>query len=155
MATRFSTGLRNALLVTGSVKSVLAGGEIRGFTGSQPASADKAETGTPLITYTLASGDHTAGETTNGINFDTATDGVLSKDADETWSGKGKETGTIGWFRFYDKNVVTGESTTAVRYDGSVTITGGGGQLLLSSVSIVANATSTIDGFTYTQPASA
>lgn len=60
MAVRLSTYLRNYMLGIGSLKRVLQGGEIRIFTGSQPSSADNAETGTLLVTLTSSSGARTA-----------------------------------------------------------------------------------------------
>jgi hypothetical protein len=60
MAVRLSTYARNFLLNFGSLKQLLSGGEVRIFTGSQPASADDAETGTELVTLTSSSGSRTA-----------------------------------------------------------------------------------------------
>lgn len=59
MALRISTGLRNHLLSGGSLKAALQGGRIEIYTGTQPASADDAATGTLLVTITDASGAHT------------------------------------------------------------------------------------------------
>src|SRR5688572_30209971 len=60
MALRISKGLRNFLLVGGSLKHAFAGGKLLLYTGSQPADADAAVSGTLLNTYTDASGAHTA-----------------------------------------------------------------------------------------------
>lgn len=59
MALRFSTRLRNYILSRGSLKQALTGGAIKIFTGSQPAAADDAETGTLLVTLTKSSGSRT------------------------------------------------------------------------------------------------
>ena len=61
MTARFSTGLRNFVASGGgSYKDALQGGKIKIYTGSQPASADDAPTGTLLVTITDASGAHTS-----------------------------------------------------------------------------------------------
>lgn len=60
MTLRLSTALRNYMNSVGSVKNALQGGKLKIYTGSQPASADAAPTGTLLVTITAASGAHTA-----------------------------------------------------------------------------------------------
>lgn len=60
MAIRISTALRNMVAGYVPYKRVLTGGELRIFTGSQPTSADDAQTGTLLVTLTAASGARTA-----------------------------------------------------------------------------------------------
>ena len=60
MTARYSTGLRNFVARSGSYKDALQGGKIKIYTGSQPASADDAPTGTLLVTITDASGAHTS-----------------------------------------------------------------------------------------------
>lgn len=60
MAIKLSKALRNHLLGYGSVKNALYGGKISIYTGSAPANADAAPTGTLLVTITSASGAHTA-----------------------------------------------------------------------------------------------
>lgn len=103
------------------------------YTGSQPA-AGGAATGTLLVTITLPADAMGA-----------AASGVASKSG--TWSGTASDTGTAGWFRI--------ESSAGSRwYDGAVTATGGGGEIELTSTSIVSGQTVTITSFSVTQPAS-
>lgn len=59
MALRQSKGARNFKLQFGSLKQALQNGEIRIFTGTQPASADDAETGTLLVKLTNNGGART------------------------------------------------------------------------------------------------
>lgn len=59
MAPRLSTGLRNYLQNSGSVKKFLAGSILQIYSGAQPADADTAPAGSLLNTITLASGAHT------------------------------------------------------------------------------------------------
>jgi hypothetical protein len=60
MTLRLSTGLRNFVNADGSIKGALQNGKIEIYTGSQPATADAAPTGTLLATITAASASRTA-----------------------------------------------------------------------------------------------
>lgn len=60
MTLRLSSALRNYINANGGVKQALANGEIKIYTGAQPATADAAPTGTLLATITAASGSRTA-----------------------------------------------------------------------------------------------
>lgn len=59
MTLRISTALRNHILQHGSAKSALQNGAIEIYSGSQPATADAAVTGTLLATITKSSGART------------------------------------------------------------------------------------------------
>ena len=135
----------------GSLKTIMANGILFIYSGSQPANADSAETGTKLVEITLSSGAFSPETATNGLEFKQEISGVLSKNSLEAWSGVASATGTAGWFRFYDNNEDTGADTTACRFDGSVGTSGA--QLTVSSTSIVSGATITVDSFDVTLPA--
>lgn len=60
MPLRYSTGFRNHLAGGGSLKSAFQGGRIEIYTGTQPATADAAATGTRLCVVTENNGAHTA-----------------------------------------------------------------------------------------------
>ena len=60
MALRISAALRSFLASGGSMKDALEGGRMEIYTGTQPASADTAVSGTLLCTITDTSGAHTA-----------------------------------------------------------------------------------------------
>lgn len=122
------------------------------FTGSQPVSADAAETGSKLVSITLSSGPFTGGSADNGINFGEVASGVLHKEAGEVWSGLGLVAGTAGWFRFYANDYVLGASVTAIRMDGGVATSGS--QFNLSNTSITVGGTTTVDSVSLTLPAS-
>lgn len=90
MTLRYSTGLRNHLAGGGSFKNAFHGGRIEIYTGSQPATADAAVSGTLLCTVTDNNGAHTAEVQATGTitivgaagSVDTATvDGVSILDA--------------------------------------------------------------------------
>lgn len=121
------------------------------YTGTQPPSADDAETGQKLLRITSAGGAFTPGAAGNGLNFDTPVAGVISKAPAETWVGAGLAAGTAGWFRCYSNLYVTGQSSTAVRFDGAIGVTGA--QINLSSVSIRQGQNVTLDTFQVTLPA--
>lgn len=135
-----------------SFQELLKDGVIRIYSGSQPSSADDAETGTLLVTITVGSGAFTPGSPTNGLEFGPIVSGILSKRSDEVWSGVGVAAGTAGWFRYYSNPMDTGANATAVRFDGNVATSGA--VINMSSTNIVIGATSTVDTFTITLPAS-
>lgn len=130
MATRISQAAAK-----GAVDSLVArlnSGTIEIRTGAQPASVGTAASGTLLGTLTLSATAFGAATTAspsvataNAITSDTSADA----------------TGTAGWFRAY------GTGPTAV-IDGSITATGGGGDMTLDSVSIVAGGTVAVTSWT-------
>jgi hypothetical protein len=152
MALRLSTGLRNKLLGTEGFKSIMQNGVIRIFPGVQPSSADDAEGATHLLEITVSSGTFTPGTATNGLNFAAPSGGSCAKSSGEVWSGAAASTGTAGWFRFYANDRTTGADTSHARFDGSVSTSGA--QLNMSSTAITTGATTTIDSFVVTMPAS-
>ena len=160
-ALRLSTGIRNNLLQgTGGIAGLLNEGVMDIYTGTMPASADAAETGTLLVRVSVASGlagsSGTGGGTagtgvgTNGLKFGTAANGSITKSAD-VWSGTGKASGESGWWRFYATQVLKGATGTAIRMDGNCAVSGG--DLNMSDLTVAAAATITIDTFSITLPA--
>ena len=143
MAMRLSTGFRNKWLGAtsgaGSYQTLFTNCFLRLYSGSQPASADAAETGTLLITFV-------------DLNWDDAASGVISKAAAETWTANGVADGTAGWGRFYAYGSSGGASTTEIRWDFACGTSGT--ILIMSSTTIAIGAPETIDTFTFTVPAS-
>lgn len=153
MALRLSTGLRNDR--ANAIKTAMADGVIYIYAGTQPTDPDAAAAGTLLLKVTVGSGDFTHGTTTNGLEFDAASAGTIAKSASAVWSGAALATGTAAWFRFCANSADSEPSdadTTRISFDGLVTTSGG--QLNMSSTSITVGATTTIDSFTWTEPAS-
>lgn len=140
-----STALRNAALVTGSVKSVMDGGFIDIYAGAVPATADASVGGaTKLCRISLAS-------STTGINFDTdAIEGVILKAPAEVWSGVNLATGTATFYRFVKVEDDGFASTTAPRIQGSVGVVGA--DLNLSSTELVLGATQSVDNYAFAWP---
>ena len=136
----------------GSLHELFKDSIIHIYSGSQPADADSAETGTKLLEITVGSGAFTPGSPTNGLEILAPISGKIGKKAGETWSGVGIADGTAGWFRLYDNLEHTGAVKSAVRLDGNCGVSGA--QLNMSSTSVKSGATVTLDSFDVTLPAS-
>jgi hypothetical protein len=68
------------------------------------------------------------------------------------WSFNGIASGTAGWFRLIaSESDAGGVSTTAIRMDGSVAVSGA--DMNLSNISISIGAPNTVDTFQVTFPA--
>lgn len=152
MAEKFSTGFVNA--EASAIDTALANFVIGIYSGTQPTTANDTEgAGSLLCLITLASGAFTGGVSTNGLNFDGPTDGVLSKPSGLVWSGNGLAaagTGTTAtWFRVYPNAYTTGSSTSAVRYDGAIT-TSSTAELQMTNTTIVEDVPVTISSFNLT-----
>lgn len=132
MAVRLSSTLANAL--ANSVDTTLGNaGTIKIYTGTQPATAADAVSGTLLATFTLGS-----------PGFGDASGGVI------TLSGvpltvAAAATGTAGWFRMATSGAVT-------VMDGSVGTSGN--QINLNTTSITSGVNVTITSGTITMPTS-
>lgn len=151
MTLRLSTKLRDNLAGTTGFASTFANGYIEIYSGTQPATADAAVTGTLLGTVTLGSGAFTPGVATNGLTFAAASGGAVSKSG--VWSFNGVAAGTAGWFRLKTNAEAVGGilSTTLARLDGSIAVSGA--DMNLSNIAISIGAPNTVDVFTWTQPA--
>jgi hypothetical protein len=141
MALRLSTGLANTILGTSAMQTALAGAALEIYSGTQPLSADDAPTGTLLVTIDNGG---------LGLNFDAPVGNQISKAVAETWSGVAAATGTAGWFRIRLPADTGAVSTTDVRLDGAVAITGA--ELNSSNTAVTTGATQTIDAFAVTIP---
>jgi hypothetical protein len=130
------------------LKSILQGGVLDIFTGSQPASADYTETGTPkLVRISSTSGSGA----NDGLKFGTAANGVMPLTT-PVWSGVVQVAGVAGWARLYGTTGTAGSSATNWRMDMSVGVSGA--DLNLSYTSLVVDSIVTIPTFNITEPAS-
>lgn len=147
MTAKTSTGLRNKILDTGSLKSRLALGFLKLYSGAEPADADAAITGTLLSTISV-------GGTGTGLSLAAAAvGGVIAKSA-EVWSGPIVATGVAGYWRLAAAGDTGAASITEERIQGSVGLAGA--DVNLSSVSLTTNAAlsaQTINYFVVTIPA--
>jgi hypothetical protein len=138
MTTRLPLSARNAMLDALTALSNAGAGpavaQIR--SGSQPASADNAATGTVLATFTFSD-----------PAFGAAVAGVATVDVTPALTVAASATGTAGWYRLMDSNAAT-------VIDGSVTATGGGGDMQINDTGLVSTVGVTITGWTISQPGS-
>lgn len=149
MALQFSTGFKDDLLDTGSLKSIFDDGYIKIYSGTPPASADAALSGnTELVVYSDNGAAEGAG---NGLDLEaSASSGAISKASAQTWKGTAGASGTATFFR-YEQLADTGAlSTTEARIQGTV---GGAGADLFVASTTFTNATEyTLDLFSISIP---
>jgi hypothetical protein len=108
-------------------------GTIKIYSGSQPATADTAETGTLLVTFTLAD-----------PAFAAASAGVKDLDADPDLSAAAAATGIAGWARCEDSDGVN-------VFDGSVGTSAS--DFIINSTSITSGQTVNLTLGSVTDPA--
>jgi hypothetical protein len=101
-------------------------------TGAQPATCATADSGTVLISYTLAS-DWAAAAASGAKSFNNL-----------PLSGAATGTGTAGHFRLYKS-----DGTTCIM-QGSITATGGGGDMTVDNTSVATSQTVNVTAFTIT-----
>lgn len=140
MAVQLATATQNAKAdkVDDLINGGSAAGTVKVYSGTQPANANTAITGTLLATFTL---DNPA--------FGAASGGVITLSATPL-STTGVAAGTATHFRCASG----GTGGVGTVFDGSVTATGGGGQLQLNTTTISVGVTVQITSGTYTMPAS-
>lgn len=128
---KFSTGLRNGMLATSSFKTLVDGGRLYLYAGTEPATADAAIGSATLLATLTESGDGTT-----GLTFGTASAGVISKAAAEVWSTTSITTGGVAAFwRLQASDDAGDASTSAVRVQG--TIGGVDADMLLGNTTLV------------------
>ena len=131
MAFQFSTAARNALL--DAIETAIGASAImRIRSGAAPATCATADSGTVLATLNLPS------------DWLAAASGG-TKALSGTWQDASADaTGTAGHFRVYDSG------GTVCHIQGSVTATGGGGDMQLASTSITSGLQIDVTSFTMT-----
>lgn len=135
MALAISTASRNAAAdAIGNLVDAGAGaGTIKVYTGSSPG-PNTAVTGTLLATFTC-----------QDPAFAAASTGVKTLDITPAMTTTGLAAGTAGYFRIQDSNA-------ANVMDGTVTATGGGGDLQLNTTTISVGLSLEITSGTITMP---
>ena len=136
---KISTGLRNAMLATGSFRTAMTNCVLKIYEGVEPAAADAALGGATLLCVITTGGD---GSTPLAWE-PAAADGVLTKELNDTWSGENVATGTAQFFRMETLADDGSASTSAVRIQGNCALAGG--DLNLSSLALVQAAVLTLD----------
>ena len=129
MTIRFNTAMRDAMVTT--LTNAISGYTLSIYTGSQPAAANDAATGTKLVDITI-----------NGFNTSVTGSATLNTSTPNT--GTAVATGTAGWGRIV--------GSAGERIDGTVGTSGT--DFTINSTSITNGATVTLTAMTVTQPAS-
>lgn len=128
MAVQLSVAARNARL--DAIETTAgASAKLQIRSGAQPATAATAASGTLLCEISLPA-DYMAAASAG------------SKAKSGTWSGTGAAAGTAGHFRVVDT------AGTTCHIQGSITATGGGGDMTLDNTSIASGQTVTVNTFT-------
>jgi hypothetical protein len=140
---RINTALRNAMAdaAWATVDGGSGAGRLRIYTGSQPATPATAPSGTLLCEITL-----------NDPSGEAAATGTAALDITPALSGTGVAAGTAGWARFLTSTEAAGTGLGVI--DGSVTATGGGGDVTLNTTTISIGLTVSVTAFSITAPAS-
>lgn len=129
MTIRFDTAMRNAMVT--ALTGAISGYTLSIYTGSQPATANDAATGTKLVDIMI-----------NGFNAPASGSATLNTSTPNT--GTAVATGTAGWGRIV--------GSAGERIDGTVGTSGT--DFTINSTSITNGATVTLTAMTVTQPAS-
>lgn len=140
MALKYSTGLREGLAISGSLRSLINGCLVRIYTGATPASADAA-LGSAVLLNKIS-----AGGTGDPLTFEpTAPAGLLRKTVAENWTGNNLADGTPTFFRLVLPSDTGDQSTTQVRIQGSC---GGlGNDLVITELPLTEGAPQSFDLF--------
>jgi hypothetical protein len=109
-----STGFVDALTQTSPLVTIMQDVFIDVYTGSQPASADAAPTGTKLWTATKGSDGITA------LDVEHEHPGRVQKPVADTWGGTAVASGTAGWCRIRKAGDLGTLNTTDIRIDGAI-----------------------------------
>jgi|WetSurMetagenome_2_1015567.scaffolds.fasta_scaffold10605_5 hypothetical protein len=137
MTIRLATATRTSM-VSALATYADSGGSaalIRLYSGSQPASANSAPSGSLLATITCAD-----------PAFDSVSAGVATFDTTPALSTSAAGDGDIGWFR-----MITSDGDTVI--DGSVGVSGSGADLIVNSVTTTVGLSVSVTAGSITMPA--
>ena len=144
MSIKASTGLRNKMLDTSSLRAALNLGFIKIYSGAVPADADAAPTGTLLVTISNASG-------ATGLTMDTAAvAGALPKAPAEVWSGVNAAGGVATYYRHVAPGDTGALSATDARVQGLIANIGS--DMNLTSTTLALGATQSVDYYQLSLP---
>lgn len=141
MTISINTAARNAAIDAVRIVPDAGAGNavLRIYSGAKPATPATAPSGTLLVAITL-----------NKPSFGAGAVGVSAISIAPAISGVAGATGTAGYFRILTSTEAAGSGLGVI--DGTVTATGGGGDLTVDSVSIVSAVTTTVTGGSLTMP---
>lgn len=147
MTVKLSTGLRQGIAITDSLKALLDGGYLRIYSGAVPASADAALGAAVLINEISAGGGGTV------LTFEaTAPGGVLVKAVAENWTGNNLVGGTPTFFRYVLAADAGDASSSAVRIQGTAGPLGS--DMFISTIPMIESAPQSFSVFQLTIPES-
>lgn len=130
MAVQYSTTVRDA--ANDAIETAVGASPlIKMYSGSMPSNCAAAATGTLLANGTLPS---------DWLTFSSA--GV--KNLNGTWSLTGAATGNLGYYR------ILNAAGTVCHEQGTITATGGGGDLVVDNVSVVSGQAISITSYSKT-----
>lgn len=150
MAALFSTGLRNKMLDTSSLKAAFADGFIHVYSsaiGDIPTTADAAIDPAKHTKLLTVYGDGVSA----GLNLGTASGGAIGKAAGETWAGTVLASGNAVFFRLVGSADTAALSATEPRIQGRAG--GAGSELFLGSVALTAGNTQAVNFISIGVPA--
>lgn len=131
MTIQLSTAVRNARL--DAIETAIGtAAVVKIRTGAQPANCATADSGTVLVSYTLAS------------DWAAAASGASKAFSSTPISGTASDTGTAAHYRVYASD------GTTCHMQGTVTATGGGGDMTVDNTSITNGQAVNITGWTIT-----
>ena len=141
MALKVSTALRNKMLDTGALRTIMAGSFLKLYSGTVPSTADDAISGDSTLLCTISNGG-------SGVTFAaTAAGGVIAKNASETWTGVNGAAGVATYYRLVtaSDNGLADSSAAQARVQGTIALAGA--DMNFTSTSLSNGATQTIDYF--------
>jgi hypothetical protein len=119
MAIKISSGLRDHILATGSLRAAINGMVMRIYSGAVPAGPESDATGNTLLCTISTSG------LGGGLQFEASpANGLLPKASADVWSGTCGATGTASFYRLVETGDTNGSSTSAKRVQGTVGLAG-------------------------------
>lgn len=136
MTIQFSSQVRNGMLDAIEV-AIGASAKLQLWSGAQPANCGTTASGTKLAEYSLAS--DWAAAASGGVKALIIGGGI---------STTALANGTVGYYRFTDS---TGSSTSC-HEQGSVTATGGGGDMTIDNPTVTSGQTINVTAFSKTAP---
>jgi hypothetical protein len=141
MGLRLTDALRNTILDSG-MDAIFNSGVLEIRSGTIPATPNLPKTGTLLASITLPADAFAAAATG-------------SKAKNGTWEDASADgTGTATWFRLRTSGDTDASTQNEARLDGTITATGGGGDMEINNTSIATTQTVTVTAFSITMPAS-
>lgn len=130
MSIRFNHGVRNKILE--QYRTEFSNGQLRMYSSTIPLSPNDPVSGVLLAVFELPD-----------VPFTPPEEGSMDKDG--VWVGEIIASGTAGWFRLFSQDF---ESWI----DGTLTTTGGGGDIELDSVSFTTGNVAIVTTINFTQP---